>query len=184
MAFDASPAQAVAALLKVAGLRGGHSGLEIDKGRGQCPQDHQSRALIGLADLGARLSSLEGGNKRNAIPREAEARLFVPKKAWDQAADMVAGFNATIKAEFATVEPGLEISIAQLKGARRGKVIRSAIQKKLCKTISALPHGVIKMSPDIPGLVRNVDQCGDRHDRQEIDHGGDQPAQLRRLRNR
>jgi dipeptidase D len=153
VAFDPSPSQAVAALLKVAGLRGGHSGMEIDKGRGNALKII-NRILIGLAEIGVRLSSLGGGNKRNAIPREAEARLFVPGKAWDRAADMVAGFNAAIKAEFATVEPGLEISIARLKGARRGKVIRSAIQKKLCKTISALPHGVIKMSPDIPGLVQ------------------------------
>lgn len=66
----------------------------------------------------------------------------------------VTDFNATIKAEFATVEPGLEISITQLQGARNGKVIKSAVQKKLYKTISALPHGVLKMSPDIPGLVQ------------------------------
>jgi len=151
--FDPSSAQAMAAMLKVTGLRGGHSGLEIDKGRGNALKII-NRVLIGLSALGARLSSIEGGNKRNAIPREAEAKLFIPKKAWDQAANLVAQFNATIKAEFATVEPGLEISLAELKGARKGRVVKSAVQKKLCKTISALPHGVIKMSPDIPGLVQ------------------------------
>jgi dipeptidase D len=140
-------------MLKVTGLRGGHSGLEIDKGRGNALKII-NRMLIGLSALGARLSSIEGGNKRNAIPREAEAMLFIPKKSWDQAANLVAQCNVTVKAEFATVDPGLEISLAELKGARRGKVMKSAVQRKLCKTISALPHGVIKMSPDIPGLVQ------------------------------
>ena len=153
VSFDPSPAQATAALLKVAGLRGGHSGLEIDKGRGNALKII-NRVLIGLSALGARLSSLEGGNKRNAIPREAEARLSLPGKAWDQAVDLVAQWNATIKAEYATVEPGLEISLTPIRGARKGKVLKSAAQKKLCKTLSALPHGVIKMSPDIPGLVQ------------------------------
>jgi len=150
--FDPSPVQAGAAILKVTGLRGGHSGLEIDKGRGNALKII-NRVLLGLTPLGARLSSIEGGNKRNAIPREAEAKIFIPRKAWEQATSLVTRFNATIKAEFATVEPGLEISLVELKGARKGRVVKSAIQKRLCKTISALPHGVIRMSPDIPGLV-------------------------------
>jgi len=153
LSFDPSSAQASAALLKVTGLCGGHSGLEIDKGRGNALKII-NRVILALAELGARLSSLDGGNKRNAIPREAEARLFLPKKAWDQAAELVTGYNATIKAEYATVEPGLEISLSAIKGARQGKVFKSAVQKKLCKTLSALPHGVIRMSPDIPGLVQ------------------------------
>jgi dipeptidase D len=151
--FDPSPAQALAAMLKVSGLRGGHSGLEIDKGRGNALKII-NRVIIGLSGLGVRLSSLDGGNKRNAIPREAEAKLYIPKKAWVEAADLVDGLNATIRAEYATAESGLEITLAAIKGARKGKVLKSAIQKKLCKTLSALPHGVIRMSPDIPGLVQ------------------------------
>ena len=151
--FSPAPAQAIASLLKVSGLRGGHSGLEIDKGRGNAIKI-VNRVLLALAPLGARLAGIEGGNKRNAIPREVEARLYVPGKAWEQAAELVARYNHIIKAEFATVEPGLEIQIAPLKGARKGKVLSPAIQKKLCKTLSALPHGVIRMSPDIPGLVQ------------------------------
>jgi dipeptidase D len=150
--FEPAPAQSTAALLKVAGLRGGHSGLEIDKGRGNAIKII-NRVLIGLSSLGARISSIDGGNKRNAIPREAEAKLFVPRKAWEQAVSLVARCNATIKAEFATVDPGLEISLAELKGVRKGRVVKSALQRKLCKTVSAFPHGVIRMSPDIPGLV-------------------------------
>jgi dipeptidase D len=152
VSFVPSPAQATAALLKVTGLRGGHSGLEIDKGRGNALKII-NRVVLRLADLGARLSRIEGGNKRNAIPREAEAKLFVPRKTWEQAATLVSEFNATVKAEFATTDPDLTVSLEAIPGARRGKVLKSAMQKKICKTISALPHGVIRMSPDIAGLV-------------------------------
>lgn len=150
--FDPSPAQATPALLKVTGLCGGHSGLEIDKGRGNAIKII-NRIILGLSELGARLSSIEGGNKRNAIPREAEAKLFIPRKAWEQASNLVAEFGNTIKAEFATTDPGMAISLALIPGARKGRVIKSVIQKRLCRTISGLPHGVIRMSPDIPGLV-------------------------------
>jgi len=151
--FVPAPARAIAALLKVSGLRGGHSGLEIDKGRGNAIK-MINRVLLALAPVGARLARIEAGNKRNAIPREAEARLYVPVNAWDQAAELVARCSQIIKAEYATVEPGLEIHIAPLKGARKGKVLKPGTQNKLCKTLSALPHGVIRMSPDIPGLVQ------------------------------
>jgi len=153
LAFDAAPARSRAALLKVAGLRGGHSGLEIDKGRGNALKI-LNRIILGLENFGVRVAGIEGGNKRNAIPREAEARVFVPEKTWDQAAVAVARWHQTVAGELATVDPGLEISLTPLKGVRNGKVIKSALQKKFCRTISALPHGVIRMSPDIPGLVQ------------------------------
>ncbi|MDZ7310036.1 MAG: M20/M25/M40 family metallo-hydrolase, partial [candidate division KSB1 bacterium] len=61
--FENTPAQTIAIQVKVSGLRGGHSGLEIDKGRGNAIKI-LNRVLIALAELGARLSKIEGGNKR------------------------------------------------------------------------------------------------------------------------
>jgi len=150
-ATDPSPAGAVAGLLKVTGLKGGHSGLEIDKGRGNAVKI-ANRAVLALAGLGGRLASLEGGDKHNAIPRETEALVYVPAKQWDAAVAAVAAFNKTAKAELTTVEPGLVVSLEK-KGARKGKVLKRALQQKICQTIAALPHGVLKMSADIPGLV-------------------------------
>jgi len=150
--YETAPKGTVAAQLMVAGLKGGHSGLEIDKGRGNAIKI-MNRALIALDALGARLSTIEGGNKRNAIPRECEATVFVPAKAWDAAAKAVATFQAIAKPEIATADPDLRITLTAVKGAKKGKVIPKAVQKKLLTTISALPHGVIKMSADIPGLV-------------------------------
>jgi dipeptidase D len=157
--LDPAPAKTVGAELKVSGLRGGHSGLEIDKGRGNAIKI-LNRVLLELLGLGARLSSVEGGNKRNAIPREAEARLFIPRKTWEEAAARVSQMNSIIRAELATVDPGLSICFSERPRVRKGKVLKKGLQKKICKTISALPHGVMKMSADISGLVETSTNVG------------------------
>ena len=152
VAFEPAPAKTVAGHLTVTGLKGGHSGLEIDKGRGNALK-LLNRALLVLDGFGARLASVQGGDKRNAIPREAEALLWIPAAKFAEAAEAVSAFEGVARAELSTVEPGLAIRLEPQKGARRGSVIRKAQQKKLMQTISALPHGVTKMSADIPGLV-------------------------------
>mgnify|MGYP001566409948 CR=1 FL=1 len=149
--FEKAPAQTLAAQVRVAGLKGGHSGLEIDKGRGNAVKI-LNRALMALEEFGARLSHIEGGNKHNAIPREAEAVVFIPKKKWKVAAEAVIRFNMIAKAEISTVDPDLNITIEEVK-VKKGKVMKKGLQKKLLQTIAALPHGVTKMSADIPGLV-------------------------------
>ena len=87
--------------VKVKGLRGGHSGLEIHTGRGNALKI-ATRVAMAIAGLGGRLAKFEGGNKRNAIPREAEAHFFVPKakarrgdRAWSN------GSTRRVKAELA-----------------------------------------------------------------------------------
>ena len=147
---DAAPAGTVALEVKVGGLRGGHSGLEIDKGRGNALKI-LNRVVMRIGGIGGRLARIDGGNKRNAIPRDAVALVFVPKAKLGDAKAVVAEMNATCRAELATVEPGLEITAAAIKA--RGKVFKKSLQKKLTQTIAGLPHGVIKMSADIPGLV-------------------------------
>ncbi|OGU02508.1 MAG: aminoacyl-histidine dipeptidase [Gemmatimonadetes bacterium GWC2_71_10] len=149
--YDAMPKGMVAAHLMVAGLKGGHSGLEIHQGRGNAIKI-MNRALLALEALGGRVASFDGGNKRNAIPRECEAMVCVPAKDMDQAAKAVAAFEQLAKAEIATVDPGLRITFEPLKG-KKAKVLKKGWQKKLLTTVSALPHGVIKMSADIPELV-------------------------------
>ncbi|HET7040234.1 MAG TPA: aminoacyl-histidine dipeptidase [Gemmatimonadales bacterium] len=149
---DPAPKGAVAAKLTVTGLKGGHSGLEIDKGRGNAVKI-LTRALLALEQLGVRVASMEGGNKHNAIPREADATVFVPAKAWSDAEKVVNDFAMAAKAEVATVDPGLSVTLGKLDGKKPNKVIRKAQLSKLLKAISALPHGVTKMSADIPGLV-------------------------------
>jgi dipeptidase D len=148
---EASPSGSVAAELRVRGLKGGHSGLEIDKGRGNAIKI-LTRILLRLSELGARLAAISGGNKHNAIPREAEALVFIPKKSLEGARQLVSKLETVLKAEIATVDPGLKIEFEEFP-KKKAKVFKRALQKRLLQTIIGLPHGVVKMSADIPGLV-------------------------------
>jgi dipeptidase D len=152
LAVETAPAGTAVHVVKVTGLRGGHSGLEIDKGRGNSIKI-LVRTLLKLSEIGARVSSIEGGNKHNAIPREAEATIAIPKKKWAQAVKIMDEVNKVIKAELASVDPDLTIALSPVRGGRKIKVFTKALQKKVLQTIAALPHGVTKMSADIPGLV-------------------------------
>ena len=152
LARQAAPPKSAAGIVRVKGLKGGHSGLEIDKNRGNAIKI-LGRALLALEPASARLVSLDGGNKTNAIPREAEATITLPRNRWDAAAEVVKRFNDIVRAECATVEPDLSIGLEEAKGLRRVKVFSRGLQRKVLAAISALPHGVTKMSADIPGLV-------------------------------
>lgn len=150
--FETAPGGAAPWSITIALLRGGHSGLEIDKNRGNALKI-LNRLLIAAADAGARVSTMHGGNKRNAIPRDAAAIVCVPAS---KAAGMKAAvetLSAAIAAEIASVEPAFAVAVIPLKGARGLKVLSRGLQAKILRTLSALPHGVMKMSSDIPGLV-------------------------------
>ncbi len=98
-----------------------------------------------------KLSKIEGGNKHNAIPRESFAVAAIPKSSAKDFLRRVEEYNNTVKAEFASNEPNLTVTAE--KARKADKVMDGGTQNKLINTLYALPHGVIKMSPDIPGLV-------------------------------
>ncbi len=152
LARDNAPAKSVAACLTVKGLRGGHSGIEIHKGRGNAIKI-LARVLRALDEIGARIASIEGGNKHNAIPRESQAKVCIPAAAWDDAAACVAALAPVLGAEVAAVDPDLAIALEPVKGGAKLKVLKKPLQKKLLAALSALPHGVAKMSAEIAGLV-------------------------------
>ena len=152
LALEPASPGSVALQVSVRGLRGGHSGLEIHKGRGNAVKI-LARTLAPLVKMGARLAGIQGGNKHNAIPREAEATVWIPRKKLEEASAAVIDAGRMIGQELAGVEPDLKIVSAPSPKARRGKVFQRSLQKKLLQTLTALPHGVMKMSADIPGLV-------------------------------
>jgi dipeptidase D len=151
LATEAVPAGHAPVEITVGGLRGGHSGLEIDKGRGNAVKI-LNRLVLSIAPLGARLARMDGGDKRNAIPRDAAALVYVPKQRFDEAMATVSALGDAIRAEFPTVEPGLQVTVKASK-PKGGRVLTRALQKRLSLAISSLPHGVVKMSAEIPGLV-------------------------------
>ena len=137
--------------LKVGGLKGGHSGLEIHQGRGNSLKI-LARALLFLEGLGGRVSRMEGGNKRNAIPREAEAVVFVTEGAEGEARAGVEALHQAVAAELASIDPGVSVTIDRADEAP-AEVLNADLQHRVLLALAAVPHGVLKMSPDIPGLV-------------------------------
>ncbi|RPJ58048.1 MAG: aminoacyl-histidine dipeptidase [Acidobacteria bacterium] len=149
--FESAPGGSVPLTVTVKGLKGGHSGLEINAGRGNAIKI-LNRVLLKLHGLGMRLSKIDGGNKRNAIPREASATVVLPSGKDAEARRIVNEMNETIRAEFSTVEPDLQITVDKA-AADGGKALSAEQQEKILRGIAGLPHGVIKMSADVPGLV-------------------------------
>jgi dipeptidase D len=149
---EAARPNMVALELSVTGLRGGHSGLEIDKGRGNAVKII-NRVLLALAEgAGARLASIKGGNKHNAIPREAFAIVCVPRSRATKARKLVRQWESIVREELGSVEPDLRVSAAEAAGALP-EILKRRHQKQILHTISALPHGVTKMSAAISWLV-------------------------------
>src|SRR5207237_8131912 len=79
LAGEPGPAGGQGLEVRITGLKGGHSGMEIHQGRGNAIR-MLNRVVRRLEPLGARIARLEGGSKRNAIPATAAARLLVPKR--------------------------------------------------------------------------------------------------------
>ena len=136
--------------ISVDGGQGGHSGDDINKGRCNALRE-LVRFLFTELQYDFQLITLEGGNKPNAICREAYAILAVPS---DETEDMVAdvkAFNDLLSAEYATSDPGVH---AVCQPCTCGdKPIEEGDASNLIATLLACPHGVERMSADIPGLV-------------------------------
>jgi dipeptidase D len=137
--------------LIVKGLKGGHSGIEIDVGRGNAVKILNRLIWEYSQENKVRLSSFNGGNKHNAIPREAFAVIAVPKKDDKKLKKFVRKFNEKVKPEFEAVDPGLAVSVR--KHEMPEKFLNEKVQNHLLNALYSIPHGVTKMSNDIPGLV-------------------------------
>ena len=129
---------------------GGHSGDDIDKGRFNGVQQ-TARFLNEIWPLNVDLCHIIAGNKRNAIARGGEVVLAIPAHSEEE---VIARFNnlaARLKAEYAVTDPGLYFHAEPVE--RPASAIDCATAGRLIRALLAIPHGVIAMSPDIPGLI-------------------------------
>ena len=147
-----APAAHEALEIMISGLKGGHSGLDIHTGRGNAIK-FITRVLNSLRKDFPTIafSSMLGGSKRNAIPREAEVIVYVPKSDTDAIIAKMAGFTEVFLNEIHTVEPDLKVTARRVEG--NGTVLADAQFTTLLDVLQAMPHGVLKMSADIDGLV-------------------------------
>lgn len=145
------PAGSVAFKLNLTGLKGGHSGMDINIGRGNANKLMFRFLKFAVASLDARLASIEGGSLRNAIPREAFAVVTVPEANADDFVESLEEFEEIYKTEFANVEP--ELSFVAEKTDLPAALIDEVTQDDLINGIVGAPNGVQRMSTDMEGLV-------------------------------
>ncbi len=153
------PATGSAALsIRLAGLKGGHSGVDIHLQRGNALK-LLARALF-AASLEApfRLARFSGGDKTNAIPREALALLVLAAADRDRCRDLVEKNLTAIREEYLPAEPGLMWEIASEEVP--GSAWDEASTGRALALLTAMPHGVLAMSYDIPGLVETSTNLG------------------------
>ncbi len=137
--------------LSVTGLHGGHSGDEIHKGYGNSVKI-MTRLLSSLSSqYDALLSRFDGGNLRNAIPREAFATISANPYFSREIAKSVNEFYKIIRDEFGSLEPEIKISVRP--GSNPALVLDKVNQKKLLSALTACPHGVVNWSKEMDNLV-------------------------------
>lgn len=137
--------------LALVGLKGGHSGMDINMGRGNANKLLFRFIKYAVANLGARLSSVDGGSLRNAIPREAFAVVTIPADQTQNFMDAVEDFLDIYRSEFGNVEPDLNLTADET--TIPSFVMEEVVQDDLINAIQACPNGVIRMSTEMEGLV-------------------------------
>jgi len=145
------PAESIGFKLNVTGLKGGHSGVDIHLGRGNANKIFFRVLKEAHKICGMRLSSINGGSLRNAIPREAFGIVTVPYETADKLVGLVAGITNVIKRELSATEPTLKIELS--KTEMPVSLIDEKTQINLTHSIVACPNGVIRMSDNMAGLV-------------------------------
>ena len=156
--WEAAPGDSQFYEVVIDGLKGGHSGAEIDKGRASAIQLMGRFLFRAEKETGLRIASMEGGTFTNVIPLYCRSVVSVP-------ADKTACFEALCKAdeemfriEYYTPDPGLRMTCAATEAADR--VLSAARTKALLNMLLLAPYGVEAMSMDLPGLVQTSINLG------------------------
>ena len=136
--------------LRIFNAIGGHSGDDINKERANTVQI-LARFLYGEYSGGYRLVSFNGGNKRNAIAREAEAVILLDAAGAKALEDRFGKFAADVKAEYHRTDP--DISFECIRTGNPGKAVDKDTARRFIFALTAVNHGVLTMSQDIAGLV-------------------------------
>jgi dipeptidase D len=138
--------------LGVKGLTGGHSGMDIHRGRGNANKLLNRLLYLAAEHAGLRVASVDAGGLRNAIPREGFAHVTVHASRAADLQEFIAAQAAVLKAEFAVTDPNLEILLEPAEPPR--SLLAPGFQRKLLAAVYSCPNGVSRMSPEIDGLVQ------------------------------
>jgi len=141
----------IAYQISIKGLLGGHSGMDIHKGRANANKLMNRLLYEANKEIGVQLSSVDGGSLRNAIPRESKAVVAIENTDKEKFGSFVKSFASIIEAEYHAIEPSLTIAATETE--LPDFVMDEVDFTKIVNAIYALPNGVFRMSPDIADLV-------------------------------
>lgn len=142
----------IALKVTLKGLKGGHSGIDIKLQRANANKLLFRFLKEAVSEYDARLASVEGGNLRNAIPREASAIITIPADDLDDIMDLVADYESLFVTEYDGVEDNIQFTAEEIMPLPSG-VIPEEIQDDLINAITACPDGVFRYIPEIPDIV-------------------------------
>ena len=137
--------------LNVIGLKGGHSGMDIVLGRGNSNKLIFRLMKLAARDFGLRMSSIDGGSLRNAIPREAFAVIAVPAAKAAEFEAWMKNFEAIVKNELSGSEPDMRVFAEACE--LPATMMKLEDQTRIINGVYACPNGVIRMSTEMAGLV-------------------------------
>lgn len=148
---EETPESKIGYKVTVKGLQGGHSGMQIHEGLGNANKLMNRVLFDGFENFGLRISEIDGGSLRNAIPRESNAIVAIDAVHEDAFLLEIALISNAIKKELKTMEPDLEITISKSETPK--KIMDLGVQEGLTRALYAAYNGVYRMSADIPELV-------------------------------
>ncbi len=140
--------------ISIKGLLGGHSGMDIDKGRGNANK-LMNRIFMALLDekVDFYLVDIDGGSLRNAIPRESSAMLAVNSKSVNEFKEVFEKRASELREEFRSIEKEMEIHLKEKEKSKEIKAVEREEGEKIIRCLQAVFNGVFRMSPDIENLV-------------------------------
>ena len=157
-AEEPTPTGMAGARLLITGMQGGHSGIDINRGRGNAIKLLARLLWSARQEIPVRVAAIEGGKQYNAIPRDATAIVAVPDGEVARLTEWVAAFAATVKQELARTEPDLQI--VATPAATPEMVMTPDAQLRIVNALYGVPNGVMRMSDGVPGLVETSTNLG------------------------
>lgn len=144
--------------IAIRGLKGGHSGMEINKERGNSNKI-MGRVLKSLLPIDYKLASLHGGSKNNAIPREADAIIALKSEDVEKAKEIINSWTEVLVNELKTQDPGVKVSILE-NTEKVEKLFTRVDTEKAVNLLYLIPNGINTNSVEIEDLVESSTNLG------------------------
>ncbi len=159
--YENAPAGYMFFKVSLTGLKGGHSGDDINKGLANSNLLLARFLWNAMMNYHIRISDFSGGNLRNAIPREAEAIFCIDSKFITDLEKYKTDFLEIVKTEYALTEPDIKLELVEAD--EEYPVLTSLVQNKILNSLYSCPNGVIAMSQTVPGLVETSTNLASVH---------------------